>query len=75
MLHMATKNMDTASSSNQHIAISQKTLAFANNIVNISGHSGGAAGSDTASQGERFRKLHTNMSSALEDKVDIVPSQ
>jgi len=46
---MATKNMDTASSSNQHSAITQKTLAFANKTVTISGHSGGAAGCDIAS--------------------------
>jgi len=72
---MATKNMDTASSSNQHSAVSQKTLAYANNTVTISGHSGGAAGCDTASQGERFLKLQKNMSSALEDEVDMIPSQ
>jgi hypothetical protein len=43
--------------------------------VTISGYSGGAAGSDTASQGERFLKLQTNMSSALEDEVDMIASQ
>jgi hypothetical protein len=59
--------MDTASSSNQHSAISQKALAFANNTVTISGDSVSAAGRDTASQGERFLKLQRNMSSALED--------
>ena len=67
--------MDTASSSNQHSAVSQKTLAYANNTVTISGHSGGAAGCDTASQGEQFLKLQRNMSSALEDEVDMIPSQ
>jgi hypothetical protein len=75
MLHMATKNMDTASSSNQHSAISQKTVTFAKNRVTISGHIGSAAGCDTASQGKRFLKVQRNMSSALQDEVDMTPSQ
>jgi hypothetical protein len=75
MLHTATKNMDRASSSNKHSTISQKTLAFANNTVTISGHSGGAAGCDTASQGKRFLELQRNVSFALEDEVDLIPSQ
>ena len=75
MLHTATKNMDRASSSNQRSAISQKTLAFAKNTVTISGHSGGAAGCDTASQGKWFLELQRNMSFPLEDEADMIPSQ
>ena len=75
MLHVATKNMDTASSSNQNSAITQKTLVFAKNTVTISEHSGGAAGCGTASQGKQFLKLQKNMSSAFEDEPDIIPSQ
>jgi hypothetical protein len=76
MLHMATKNMDTASSSDQHSAISQKTLAFANNnTVTISGQSGGAAGCDTASHGKWFLELQNNMSFDLEDEVHTITSQ
>jgi len=61
--------MDTASSSNQHSTISQKTVTFASNTVTISGHTWGAAGCDTASQGNWVLKLHRNMSSALKMKL------